>query len=176
MNVIECADRVAVPGDAASGSAAALRGIGFVAQDAPLCKDLFVHDMLHLTRNLNGHRDERRSTARLDDLRMPRQKKVGQLPGGQQAQLALVALCTWAGLFFLTIGVLRPHYVAPYVGRANAITVKWWIVGHSHAGAWVLYQPESRFWLLQFIEGGWPLVLAVLLLGGSVWYVRRRVT
>lgn len=85
------------------------------------------------------------------------------------------ALCAWLGLFFLTIGVLRPHYVAAYVGKASAITVKWWIVGQSHGGADVLYQPDSRFWQLQFIEGGWLLVLAFLLLAGSVWYVRHRV-
>lgn len=86
-----------------------------------------------------------------------------------------LSLCAWIGLFFLTIDVLRPHYLAPLVGKPGAITVAWWIVGQSHAGADVLYQPDSRFWTLQFIEGAWLLVLAVLLLVGSVWYVRRRV-
>lgn len=87
-----------------------------------------------------------------------------------------ISLCAWTGLFFLTIDVLRPRYIAPLMGKANATTVHWWIVGQSHAGADVLYQPESRFWLLQFVEGGWLLALAVVLLAASVWYVRRRVT
>lgn len=66
-----------------------------------------------------------------------------------------VALCAWVGLFFLTVDLLRPHYLAPLMGKANAITVSWWVVGQAHAGADVLYQPESRFWPLQFIERAW---------------------
>lgn len=87
----------------------------------------------------------------------------------------VIALCGWVGLFFLTVGVLRSHYAAPNVGKVNAITVRWWIVGQGHSGADVLYQPESRFWFLQFVEGAWLLVLAVTLLAATVWYVRRRV-
>jgi len=34
--------------------------------------------------------------------------------------------------------------------------------------------PASRFWPLQFIEGGCPLVLFVLLIAATVWLVRRR--
>jgi hypothetical protein len=36
------------------------------------------------------------------------------------------------------------------------------------------YQPASRFWPFQFIEGGWLLVLSALLIGATVWLVRRR--
>ncbi len=36
------------------------------------------------------------------------------------------------------------------------------------------YQPDSRFWPFQWIEGGWLLALAVLLLAATVWLVRRR--
>jgi hypothetical protein len=102
---------------------------------------------------------------------------IGVLMGGLVRRVLpaiFVALCAWVGLFFVTLGVLRPHYAAPYVGTASAITVKWWIIGQSHAGADVLYQPESRFWLLQSVEGSWLLLLAVILLAGTVWYVRRR--
>jgi hypothetical protein len=35
------------------------------------------------------------------------------------------------------------------------------------------YQPVSRFWPLQLIEGGWLLALALILLAGTVWLVRR---
>jgi hypothetical protein len=38
------------------------------------------------------------------------------------------------------------------------------------------YQPASRFWPLQWIEGGWLLALSVLLIGLTVWLVRRRAT
>ena len=36
------------------------------------------------------------------------------------------------------------------------------------------YQPPSRFWIFQWIEGGWLLVLAAVLISISVWMVRRR--
>ncbi len=38
------------------------------------------------------------------------------------------------------------------------------------------YQPASRFWAFQWIEGGWLLALSVLLLAATVWMVRRRAT
>ena len=37
---------------------------------------------------------------------------------------------------------------------------------------WISYQPESRFWHFQLIEGGWLLALAVLLGAATVWLVR----
>jgi hypothetical protein len=40
--------------------------------------------------------------------------------------------------------------------------------------AWTSYQPVSRFWSFQFIEGGWLLALSLLLLAATVWLVRRR--
>ena len=39
---------------------------------------------------------------------------------------------------------------------------------------WVSYQPESRFWHFQLIEGGWLLALALLLGAATVWLVRRK--
>ena len=39
---------------------------------------------------------------------------------------------------------------------------------------WVSYQPGSRFWPCQWIEGGWLLALSVLLIAATVWLVRRR--
>jgi hypothetical protein len=41
---------------------------------------------------------------------------------------------------------------------------------------WSSYQPGSRFWPFQWIEGGWLLALSVLLIAASVWLVRRRAT
>jgi ABC-2 type transport system ATP-binding protein len=73
----------------APGSPAALDGVAFVAQDAPVYRNLSAGDMLHLTRNLNRQFDQRFAQARLGDLGIPLKKKAGQLSGGQQAQLAL---------------------------------------------------------------------------------------
>jgi hypothetical protein len=39
---------------------------------------------------------------------------------------------------------------------------------------WTSYQPASRFWPFQWIEGDWLLALSVLLIGATVWLVRRR--
>jgi ABC-type transport system involved in multi-copper enzyme maturation permease subunit len=39
---------------------------------------------------------------------------------------------------------------------------------------WMSYQPASRFWPFQWIEGGWLLALSVLLIAATVWLVRRR--
>jgi ABC-2 type transport system ATP-binding protein len=83
------AGTVAVLGGTRAGSAAALDGIAFVAQDAPLYKNLSVVDMLHLTCNLNRHFDQRYAEARLGELAIPLKRKAGKLSGGQQAQLAL---------------------------------------------------------------------------------------
>ncbi len=41
---------------------------------------------------------------------------------------------------------------------------------------WASYQPGSRFWPSQWIEGGWLLALSVLLIAATVWLVHRRVT
>ena len=39
---------------------------------------------------------------------------------------------------------------------------------------WTSYQPDSRFWTFQWIEGGWLLALSVLLIAAAIWLVRRR--
>src|SRR5215470_9151061 len=78
---------VTVLGGRAPGSPAALDGIGFVAQDTPVYKNLSVADMLHLTRNLNRRFDQTYAQTRLGELGIPLQRKAGRLSGGQQAQL-----------------------------------------------------------------------------------------
>ena len=39
---------------------------------------------------------------------------------------------------------------------------------------WTSYQPASRFWAFQWIEGGWLLALSALLIAATVWLVHRR--
>jgi ABC-2 family transporter protein len=41
---------------------------------------------------------------------------------------------------------------------------------------WTSYQPASRFWPFQWIEGGWLLALSALLIAATIWLVRRRAT
>ena len=83
------AGTVTVLGGELAGSPAALDGIAFVAQDAPLYKNLPVADMLHLTGNLNRRFDHGYARERLAELGIPLKRKAGKLSGGQQAQLAL---------------------------------------------------------------------------------------
>ena len=78
-----------VLGGRPAGSTAALNGVAFVAQDAPVYRNLSAGDMLHLTRNLNLHFDTAFARARLGELGIPLKKKAGKLSGGQQSQLAL---------------------------------------------------------------------------------------
>ena len=80
---------VTVLGGWPAGSAEALDGIAFVAQDMPLYKNLSAADMLHMTRNLNRRFDDGYAKARLGELGIPLERKAGKMSGGQQSQLAL---------------------------------------------------------------------------------------
>jgi len=83
------AGAVTVLGGLPAGSAAALDGIAFVAQDTPLYRNLSAADMLHLTRNLNRRFDRHYAETRLSELGIPLNRRAGKMSGGQQAQLAL---------------------------------------------------------------------------------------
>jgi ABC-2 type transport system ATP-binding protein len=86
---VPTAGTATVLGGQATGSPAALDDIAFMAQDAPVYKNLSVADMVHLTKNLNRRFDDSAARARLADLGIPLKKKTGKLSGGQQAQVAL---------------------------------------------------------------------------------------
>ena len=43
-----------------------------------------------------------------------------------------------------------------------------------HLTQWWSYQPASRFWPFQLIEGAWLLAVSAVLVGATVWLVRRR--
>jgi ABC-type transport system involved in multi-copper enzyme maturation permease subunit len=59
-----------------------------------------------------------------------------------------------------------------YKGSANT-QVQDYLYRHGYA-QWTSYQPASRFWPFQWIEGGWLLALSVLLIAATVWLVGRR--
>jgi ABC-2 type transport system ATP-binding protein len=83
------AGRLTVLGREQPGSADPRSRIGFVAQDAPLYRNLPAGDMLRVARNLNPRFDEQRAKERLAGLNIPANRKVRALSGGQRAQLAL---------------------------------------------------------------------------------------
>ena len=80
---------ISVLGGRRAGSLAALDGIAFVAQNAPLYKNLSAADLLHETRNLNRRFDQGYAERRLGELGIPLRQKAGKMSGGQQAQVAL---------------------------------------------------------------------------------------
>jgi ABC-2 type transport system ATP-binding protein len=65
--------------------------IGFVAQDSPLYRSFTVAEILSAGRHLNVRFDERWARERLRELKIPIDRRVGQLSGGQRAQVALAA-------------------------------------------------------------------------------------
>ncbi len=73
------AGTVTVRGGRTPGSPAALDGIAFVAQDAPLYKNMPAADMLHLTRNLNRRFDQRYAETRLAEFGIPLSRRAGKL-------------------------------------------------------------------------------------------------
>jgi ABC-2 type transport system ATP-binding protein len=68
---------------------AVLPRLGFVAQDHPLYRNLTIRDTLKLGRKLNPRWNDRVALARVERLGLKPSQKVGQLSGGQQAQVAL---------------------------------------------------------------------------------------
>jgi ABC-2 type transport system ATP-binding protein len=63
--------------------------LGFVAQDHPLHRNLTIAETLTYGRKLNPGWNHQLATARIERLGLSTKQKVGQLSGGQQAQVAL---------------------------------------------------------------------------------------
>ena len=59
-------------------------------------------------------------------------------------------------------------------GAPKSADTTQYLIQHGYA-LWTSYQPGSRFWPFQWIEGGWLLALSLLLIAATVWLVRRRV-
>lgn len=85
------AGRVLVCGhDPYNEAAAALPLFGFVGQERPLYRSFSITDMLTFGRKLNPSWDQEFAARRIEALGLDPGKRVGQLSGGQQAQVALV--------------------------------------------------------------------------------------
>jgi ABC-type transport system involved in multi-copper enzyme maturation permease subunit len=66
-----------------------------------------------------------------------------------------------------------PQQFAGKGGVPHSTDVDQYLVQHGYT-QWTSYQPGSRFWPFQWIEGGWLLALSVLLIAVTIWLVRRR--
>jgi hypothetical protein len=89
---------------------------------------------------------------------------------------------TKGGTFAFTgrppIDLLEQFCPAPPLGSVPAskpspVSLAQCLSSHGYT-QWTRYQPASRFWPFQFMEGGWLLALSVLLTAVTVWLVRRR--
>jgi hypothetical protein len=60
-------------------------------------------------------------------------------------------------------------------GVPKSVTVWRYLASHGFSQV-TTYQPASRFWPFQWIEGGWLLALSGLCIAVAVWLVRRRAT
>jgi hypothetical protein len=68
---------------------------------------------------------------------------------------------------------LSRHLPASVQNSASPDAFTNWLTAHGYT-MWQSVQPDSRFWQFQLTEAGWLLVVSAVLIGGSVWLVRRR--
>jgi ABC-2 type transport system ATP-binding protein len=73
----------------APGSRESLSDVAFVAQDAPLPRRMRVRDVVTLAQAMNVRWDAGAVESRIDALGLDRGHRIGELSGGQRAQLAL---------------------------------------------------------------------------------------
>jgi ABC-2 type transport system ATP-binding protein len=83
------AGHAAVLGRTPSQDPAYLAEIGFLAQEIPLYRRLTVQDHIGIGAHLNPRWDADSVRSRLGGLRIPLDRRVGTLSGGQRAQIAL---------------------------------------------------------------------------------------
>ncbi|HXP21066.1 MAG TPA: hypothetical protein VN840_15595 [Streptosporangiaceae bacterium] len=89
--------------------------------------------------------------------------------GGSPASLSMINQALQrVDIRAVTLGDFQPGPATP----ANIDPVHY-LIQHGYTQL-TTYQPDSRFWPFQWIEGGWLLVLSLLLIGATVWLVRRR--
>jgi hypothetical protein len=63
--------------------------------------------------------------------------------------------------------------VTVHPGSASTIDPVQYLLGHGYTQV-TSYQPDTRYWTFQWIEFGWLTALALLLLGTTLWILRRR--
>ena len=86
------AGQVTVNGTTPRQDPAFLAGIGFLAQDIPLYRRLSAEDHVRAGAHLNPRWDAESVRERLTSLKIPLNRAVGKLSGGQRAQVALALI------------------------------------------------------------------------------------
>jgi hypothetical protein len=73
--------------------------------------------------------------------------------------------------------ILNQFCAAPSAATGKGGGLQWGpcLVQHGYT-QWTSYQPATRFWPFEWIEGGWLLALSALLIAAAVWLVQRRAT
>jgi ABC-type transport system involved in multi-copper enzyme maturation permease subunit len=88
---------------------------------------------------------------------------------GQPASLSMINQTLHAvDIQAVTPGLFQPGPAAP-----ASIDPVHYLIQHGYTQL-TTYQPDSRFWPFQWIEGGWLLALSLLLIAATIWLVRRR--
>jgi hypothetical protein len=91
--------------------------------------------------------------------------------GGKPASLSMINQTLQA----VDVRAVTPGQFQPGPATPPTVDPVHYLVQHGYALV-TTYQPDSRFWSFQLIEGSWLVVLSVAILGSAVWLVRRRAT
>jgi hypothetical protein len=89
--------------------------------------------------------------------------------GGQAASLSMINQTLHA----VDVQAVTPGQFQPGPATPASIDPVQYLIQHGYAQL-TTYQPDSRFWPFQWIEGGWLVALSLLLIAATVWLVRRR--
>ena len=89
--------------------------------------------------------------------------------GGKPASLSMIRQTLHA----VDIQAVTPGQFQPGPATPASIDPVHYLIQHGYTQL-TTYQPASRFWPFQWIEGGWLLALSLLIIAATVWLVRRR--
>jgi hypothetical protein len=89
--------------------------------------------------------------------------------GGKPASLSMINQTLHA----IDTQAVTPGQFQPGPATPASIDPVNYLIHHGYA-LLTTYQPDSRFWPFQWIEGGWLLTLSALLIATTLWLVRRR--
>jgi len=76
----------------------------------------------------------------------------------------------------LPLNLVNQFCSAPPTGKGKNLpfgTFAQCLAPHGYT-QWTSYQPATRFWPFQWIEGGWLLALSALLIAATIWLIHRR--
>ena len=94
---------------------------------------------------------------------------IGLFKNGKPASLSMIN----DTLQPIGVQALSPTLFHPTAPSSPNVDPVQYLSHHGYAQITV-YQPASRFWPFQWIEGAWVLALSLLLMTATVWRVRRR--